>query len=81
MAHQAGMSRSAFAAAFKAEVGLPPAEYLVQWRVCIAQSLLRSGSSIKAIAEELGYASASSFSRAFRDTVGQSPRAWITAAR
>ena len=81
MARQAGMSRSAFAAAFKAEVGQPPAEYLVQWRVAIAQSLLRSGSSIKAIAEELGYASASSFSRAFTDTVGQSPRAWITATR
>jgi AraC-like DNA-binding protein len=81
MAQQAGMSRSAFAATFKAEVGQPPAEYLVQWRVTIAQSLLRGGSSIKAIAEELGYASASSFSRTFTDTVGQSPRTWIAAAQ
>ncbi len=76
MAQQAGMSRSAFAAAFKAEVGQPPAEYLVQWRVSIAQSLLRSGSSVKTIAKALGYASASSFSRAFTDTVGQSPKSW-----
>ena len=77
MAQRAGMSRSAFAAAFKAEVGQPPAQYLVQWRVSIAQSLLRNGYSIKAAADKLGYASASSLSRAFTDTVGLSPRAWM----
>ncbi len=77
LAHQAGMSRSAFAAAFKTEVGLPPAEYLLHWRVSIAQSMLRGGSSIKAAAAQLGYASASSLSRAFTDTLGLSPRAWM----
>lgn len=77
MAAQAGMSRSAFAATFKDQVGETPAEYLLRWRVSIAQSLLRGGQSIKAAADELGYASASSFSRAFAQTAGVSPRAWL----
>lgn len=76
MALCAGMSRSAFAAEFKQQVGQPPAEYLAQWRVALAQGLLRSGTSIKVAADQLGYASASSLARAFTQVVGHSPRAW-----
>jgi AraC-like DNA-binding protein len=81
MAQAAGMSRSAFAAAFKECVGQAPAEYLMQWRISIAQSMLRSGSSIKTAADQLGYRSASSLSRAFTQTVGLSPRAWMLAGQ
>ena len=77
MARAAGMSRSAFAAEFKLQVGTPPAEYLLQWRVSIAQSMLTSGASIKSASEKLGYASAASFSRAFAQAVGRSPRTWL----
>lgn len=77
MAEQAGMSRSAFAARFKDQVGETPADYLLRWRVSIAQTLLRSGQSIKAAADTLGYASASSFSRAFTQTAGMPPRDWM----
>lgn len=77
MAGVAGMSRSAFAAAFRAQVGQTPAEYLVSWRMSIAQTLLRRGASVKAVGDELGYASASSLSRAFAQTLGVSPRAWL----
>lgn len=77
MAHRAGMSRSAFAAAFKTQVGETPASYLVQWRLSIAQSLLRSGWSIKKAASQLGYGNASALSRAFTQTIGSSPRTWI----
>lgn len=76
MARQAGMSRSAFAAQFKQQMGSTPAGYLLQWRLCIAQALLQSGTSIQQAGEQLGYASAASFSRAFALGVGQSPRAW-----
>lgn len=79
MASAAGMSRSAFAATFKDQVGEPPAEYLVRWRISIAQRLMRSGKSLKFVANELGY-SANSLSRAFTQTVGASPRAWMKAA-
>lgn len=77
MAGVAGMSRSAFAAAFRQHLGQTPAEYLVCWRMSIAQTLLRRGASVKTVGDELGYASASSLSRAFAQTLGVSPRAWL----
>ena len=81
MAEQAGMSRSAFAAAFKAAVGQPPADYLADWRLSLAQARLRQGRPVKAIADELGYASASALSRLFSQRLGRSPRQWLDAAR
>ena len=77
MAQTAGMSRSAFAAEFRLQLGVTPAEYLLRWRVSLAQSMLRAGSSIKLASEKLGYASSASFSRAFAQSVGLSPRAWL----
>lgn len=81
MAEQAGMSRSAFAAAFKATVGQPPADYLADWRLSLAQTRLRQNQPVKSIAEELGYANASALSRLFSQRLGQSPRQWLEQAR
>jgi AraC-like DNA-binding protein len=78
MAQRAGMSRSAFAAGFKAAVGRTPADYLAHWRLTLAQAQLRQGRSIKAIADELGYANASALSRLFAQKIGVSPRRWLT---
>ncbi len=80
MAERAGMSRSAFAAHFKTVVGQAPAAYLADWRLTLAQSLLRQGRPVKLIANELGYANASALSRLFSQRVGQSPRAWLEGA-
>jgi AraC-like DNA-binding protein len=77
MAEAAGMSRSAFAAEFKAAIGVPPGVYLLRWRVSIAQAMLRNGASVKRISDELGYASPAAFSRAFSQVEGASPRAWL----
>ena len=77
MAEAAGMSRSAFAADFKALIGMPPGVYLLRWRVSIAQTMLRNGASVKRISDELGYASPAAFSRAFSQVMGASPRAWL----
>lgn len=80
MAREAGMSRSAFAADFKAALGSTPADYLLRWRMSIAQTRLRHGAPVKALGDELGYASASAFSRAFTQVAGVSPRAWVKSA-
>ncbi len=80
MAAEAGMSRSAFAARFKVLVGQGPAEYLAQWRVALAQGLLREGLSVKTAADRLGYAGASSLTRVFTQVVGRSPRDWLRSA-
>ncbi|MET0335536.1 MAG: AraC family transcriptional regulator [Rhizobacter sp.] len=77
MAEQAGMSRSAFAAAFKSHVGVGPAEYLAQWRLSIAQSTLLGGAPLKTVAQDLGYSSASALSRVFAQKLGLSPRDWV----
>ncbi|CAN7230773.1 AraC family transcriptional regulator [Acidovorax sp. LjRoot38] len=77
MAQQAGMSRSAFAARFKAVVGDTPADYLAHWRLTLAQAHLRGGRSLKSIANELGYANPSALSRVFAQKVGMSPRVWL----
>lgn len=77
LAAQAGLSRSAFAARFKAAVGQPPADYLADWRLSLAQTQLRDGKSMKQITLELGYANPSALSRLFRQRLGQSPSQWL----
>lgn len=81
MAQTAGMSRSAFAEAFRRTVGETPAGYLARWRVALAQTQLLRGRPLKAIADELGYAQPSALSRVFTQTAGCSPRVWLRAAR
>lgn len=77
MAERAGMSRTAFANAFREVVGQTPADYLADWRIALAQTRLREGRPIKALAEELGYANPSALSRAFTARTGASPRDWL----
>ncbi len=76
MADLALMSRSKFAAAFKATVGQSPGEYLTVWRVEAAQSLLEKEYSVGWVAHEVGYADASALARAFRRVTAVSPRDW-----
>lgn len=80
MAQQSGMSRTSFATAFREVLGQTPADYLADWRIALAQSRLREGRPIKALAEELGYANPSALSRAFHARVGMPPRDWLKRA-
>ncbi|WP_367065906.1 AraC family transcriptional regulator [Oryzisolibacter sp. LB2S] len=77
MAQAAGMSRSAFAAQFHATLGITPGAYLLAWRVSLAQTLLRQGQRVQQVSDQLGYASAAAFSRAFAQAVGAPPRDWL----
>lgn len=80
MAEVAGVSRSRFAALFKAEMGDTPADYLLGWRLTLACQALRRGQPVKQLADELGYATPSAFSRAFAQRLGYSPREWVLRA-
>ena len=74
LAKEAALSRSVFFERFSKEVGVPPMEYLLGWRMAVAKGLLRRGGvTIDEVAEQVGYRSASTFSTAFRRQMGQSP--------
>ncbi|SHG94024.1 transcriptional regulator, AraC family [Kaistia soli DSM 19436] len=74
LAKKAALSRSAFFDRFSRNVGVPPMEYLLGWRMALAKNLLRQqGSEISNVAERVGYGSASTFSTAFSRHVGQPP--------
>lgn len=69
------LSRSRFAARFRASVGRSPIEYLTNLRMMLARkALARPGASVSTVAAELGYASESAFSFAFRRVTGTTPR-------
>lgn len=76
MAEAAAMSRARFAAHFRAVVGQTPGDYLLSWRLGLAQRLLRDGVAMQRVAEQVGYESASALARAFRRKTGSSPREW-----
>jgi AraC-like DNA-binding protein len=76
LAQVAGMSRTRFAARFRAIVGSTPIDYLTRWRMTIAQELLRKGRPIKSVARSIGYDSPAALSRTFSKIVGTSPREW-----
>lgn len=82
LAKLCGMSRSAFAAAFRERVGSAPLDYLAQWRIHRAASLLReTGQSISSIGHAVGYQSEPSFIRAFSRRNGATPSAYRTRHR
>lgn len=69
----AGMSRGQFIALFKRTVGQSPGSYLNGWRLVLGRAELRTGRSVKAVADVVGFGSAAAFSRAFSRKFGHSP--------
>lgn len=77
LADSAGASRSALADHFSRIVGVPPMQYLTQWRMQVAAHRLRHTQvKVQTVAHEVGYESDEAFSRAFKRVVGVSPREW-----
>lgn len=74
LAQKSALSRSAFFERFSRAVGVAPMEYLLAWRMAMAKDLLRTTDfGLDAVAERVGYGSASTFSTAFSRHVGQPP--------
>ncbi|MBG9386688.1 helix-turn-helix domain-containing protein [Caenimonas aquaedulcis] len=76
LARVAGMSRSRFVEHFKRLVGTSPHNYLVNYRIGVAQQLLASRVPVKTVAGRVGYETTASFVRKFKEVVGVSPGAW-----
>ena len=77
LATEAATSRTVLAERFTRLVGVPPMQYLTQWRMQLASVRLReSGAKLAAIAAEVGYESETSFNRAFKKATGVSPGQW-----
>jgi AraC-like DNA-binding protein len=71
------ISSKSFAAKFDLYVGLTPKAYILHHRIEAAQLLLKStGATITIIAVSLGFASLSSFDKAFKAHAGQTPSDW-----
>ncbi|HWO63595.1 MAG TPA: AraC family transcriptional regulator [Umezawaea sp.] len=82
LARAAAMSRTTFAERFRTVAGVPPLAYLNRWRMLLAQRALRDRDvRVGALAVELGYASESAFSTAFKREVGESPLRYRNRAR
>ncbi|MDB4893372.1 MAG: AraC-type transcriptional regulator domain protein, partial [Gemmatimonadetes bacterium] len=75
LAKRANMSPSALHSHFKAVAAMSPIQYQKRLRLQEARRLLLSGeTSSEAVAYEVGYASASQFSREYARLFGQPPR-------
>jgi AraC-like DNA-binding protein len=75
LADVAGMSRTVFAARFANALAQPPIVFLKKLRLSRAADLLvRTDLPVKAIAAQVGYASRSSFTRAFVACHGAAPK-------
>ncbi len=74
LASEVAMSRSRFANRFSALLGTGPMAYLSEWRLQKSLALLQgSRMNVQQIADQLGYRSASAFTRAFSGKFGIPP--------
>jgi AraC-like DNA-binding protein len=82
LAHECGVSRSAFAARFSRVMGIGPMQYLLHWRVALAKDQLRRRTqSVGEIAFSVGFQSSSAFSTAFSRVTGTSPKEFAVSVR
>jgi AraC-like DNA-binding protein len=77
LARDVGASRSALAERFAELVGIPPMQYLTQWRMQLAAThLAGTNESLSEIAGRVGYGSEAALSHAFKRWVGVAPALW-----
>jgi AraC-like DNA-binding protein len=78
LAKEAGLSRTAFAVRFARRVGQTPMSYMTMWRMLWAAKYLdRGGTTVAEAAAQVGYASESAFTAAFKRTLGTTPRRFV----
>jgi AraC-like DNA-binding protein len=82
LAASASVSRSLLDGRFREVLGRAPIRYLTDWRMHVAEDLLRdTDESVARIGRRVGYDSEEAFSRAFKRSHGDAPSLWRTARR
>jgi len=76
MADHVGMSRAVFHRRFKEATTMSPIQFVKSMRLNNAAMQIAKGKTVSEAAWEVGYQSASQFSREFKRIYGQSPRQW-----
>lgn len=76
MAEKAGMSRAVFHRKFKQTTTMSPIQFVKSMRLNSAAMKIAGGMTVNEAALDVGYVSASQFSREFKRMYGQSPRQW-----
>ena len=79
MAKRAGMSRAVFHRKFKQATTMSPIQFVKSMRLNNAAMKIAGGMTVNEAATDVGYLSASQFSREFKRMYGQSPRQWSDA--
>lgn len=77
LAKEAGLSRTAFSQRFSKLTGVTAAQYLTQWRLQKAKTLLaQSNQNILGVATQIGYQTESAFNKVFKKHFGVTPGAY-----
>jgi AraC-like DNA-binding protein len=77
LGRRVGLSRSALHERFAELIGQAPIQYLANWRIQVGAALLRNSSSTVAmVAQEVGYESEATLTKAFKRLTGNSPALW-----
>jgi len=80
VAAQAELSVPRFKSRFRAEVGIPPGEFMVRAKIKSAQALLSvSGASVTEVAHQLSFSSSQYFATVFKRYTLQTPSEFMTA--
>ncbi|MBO9395439.1 AraC family transcriptional regulator [Shimia sp. R9_2] len=81
MADHVGMSRAVFHRRFKEATTMSPIQFVKSMRLNNAAMKIAGGKTVSEAAWDVGYQSASQFSREFKRMYGHSPRQWSNAVQ
>lgn len=77
LGREVGLSRSALSDRFLRLIGVPPINYLTNWRMQVAAAKVRgTNATLAQVAQDVGYESEAAFSRAFKKAFGMAPGTW-----